>query len=452
MASLAWLSILHGIAGLVYMRIAISDMIRRKQIRIIHCVQVMYAFVYGFIPMIVFYREFLGQRNLIYSNYTGQGIFHLYFIFLVSTIAFSFLMIFYKVVFARGGDRRSCVGTIENQVPKNDKHILICGVVCLAVGWVSLYLWTMAYGSISAFIAEASMIRSGLSSVYNPLAFMKQFTRVLPISLYALLTAFLIRQPKGTTRIGYLLLIVAGLIGTWLYTLASDSRVQIGFTMIAVILIILKHRKKQNMKKYIFIVACLAVVALTATVFADPVTHYARYGVWQAPEKGIFDALIVEFRFIPSTQMKVMSAVQEGTLANKIADDFLLTITSWIPDRFIPFALPKSIWAYNTELVVGMNASGTVPSDLLTAGIYYFGLMGTIVYPAIFGALAGYVDRKLFRTTKSWYADPYYAGFACIFINAVSHNQFSAMVSAAFPLFLYFLVGCAVKLVYKYRN
>lgn len=450
MISLLFLSILYGVASIVYLCDSFRSIVRSGEIRIIHCLKLMYAFVYGLLPMLIYYREYRGERNLAYYNYSGEGIFTLYFFMLFSIAGYAIICLIYAHFYYRKTafleqDSTYEMMQLNDQKFKYNNYVFICGLLTMAVGWIGLVLWTRAYGSISNFILNANAIRSGRGGVANSLAFMKQFAKVLPISLYALIASFIVRRPHGLKKIGHFLSIILSLIGTYLYLLASDSRVTIAFCGIGIILIIIRHRKGKNIRKYILLACLIAVLLLVATMSADMITNYARYHIWVTSENGFVDSIIDEFRFIGTTQAYVLDNLFSRNLKLKVLDDWINALTSWFPERFIPFSLPMTVWTYNTMNISGSTLGGTVPSDMLSTGIYHLNVIGLFVVPAIYGYFAAVADSKIRRYGNSVYTDPYYGVLVGLFIQCVSHNQLSTFVASMFPMFVYYLIGYFVR-------
>ena len=174
-------------------------------------------------------------------------------------------------------------------------------------------------------------------------------------------------------------------------------------------------------------------------MLADTFTRYIRYGVWVENTDGLISNLTREFRFILSADMKVMKAWSEGILHKKIFDDLLNALTSWIPERFVPFEIPETIWRYNTA-IYPTSGSGTSPSALVSTGIYEIGILGAFVQPFILGLATAYADKKMKNSNARIYGDVYYGVCVGVFIQMVSHNQISTFVGSLFPAFLFFVL------------
>jgi hypothetical protein len=174
-------------------------------------------------------------------------------------------------------------------------------------------------------------------------------------------------------------------------------------------------------------------------MLADVYTSYVKYGKWISNTDGLISNLTKEFRFILSSDMKVMKAWSEGSLHRKIFDDLINAIVSWIPERFVPFEIPETVWRYNTN-IYHTGGSGTSPSALVSTGIYEIGLLGALIHPFILGLVTGYTDSRIKRGEAAQYGDVYYGVCVGLFIQMVSHNQISTFVGSLFPAFLFFVL------------
>ena len=433
------LPVLYGIMGVIYLVIAVRGILRKNDIYIFDLIRLMYAFVYGFVPCLIYFQEFQGERNLYFYDYSDEGIGRIVLMFVLSIIAYGLIHLSYKSVHKTDTFRLIQDGITSDQQEDISRRLLRSGIIALMIGWFCLVLWTRAYGSINNFILYASAIRSGRGTVYNRFAFVKQFVRIMPVSLYAIISAYCYERPRGTKKLFYLLLIAISMLGNYYYFMASDSRVTIIFIGMAVVMIFLRHRRHESVGRYLGIVMATILVLLLATMLADTFTYYARYGVWITSSEGLISSLTKEFRFICAAEMKVSKAWFAGDLHYKLADDFLNAITSWIPDRFIPFTVPDTVWTYNTNLY-GAVGSGTAPSSLVATGIYELGLIGALIHPFFFGLITGYTDKKLWKRSSMIYVDVYYGVFVGLFVQMVSHNQMSTFMMSLFPAFLFFLI------------
>lgn len=428
-------SILYGISGVVYAIVACRRIIRTNRMCLLDYVRLMYAFVYGFLPMLIYGLESNGDRNLRFYDYSPAGISRLVLFYLLSVCAYGAMNLGY---FAIPKSRKSS-SVIEQKDQNKANSIVVAGAICLLIGFVSLFMWTMAYGSLQNFMVYASQIRSGRGPIKNNFAFMKQFARILQVALYALVSGYLYGEPKKWKRVFVVALIACAVVGNYYFLLCSDSRASFLFVGIGIVSILITHRNKYSIRGTLFTSGIIMFILLLVTMMMDYFTNFIRYGNASDIQMDIIQTITTEFRFIPSTEMRVMRAWSEGVLDYQIGNDLLSALASWIPERFVPYKIPQSVWAYNTNLF-GRLSSGTQPSGLVSTGVYEIGLIGGLIHPFLYGVVTAIFDRKLFSRMKSKYADVYKALCVGLFIQMVSHNQISTFVASLFPAFMFMLI------------
>ena len=445
------ISVLYGFSGIVYFAIAIRGILRRNELRIFDLVRLMYSFVYGVIPFVLYWRESNGERNLYFYDYGLSGLTRIYIMWFLSIAVYGLVNLAYYSVRKNSGSDISNISDEPIDVEVFGRKLFICGVISLIIGFITLFLWTSAYGSLGAFIRNAARIRSSRGIIFNRFAFVKQFVRILPLAFYSLLSAFFYVRPKGIKRIGYIVLLVLSIVGNYYYFMASDSRITIIFIGLAILSISIRHRKRKNISRYLIFAAVIGFILLQATMLADSFTHYVRFGEWKSVNEGFINNFTKEFRFIVSSDMKSIKAWLSGDLKIQIGNDLITSLTSWIPDRFVPFEVPDTLWKYNTKMY-GTYTGATSPSSLVSTCIYEFGLIGVLIYPLFFGLLIGFTEKFLWSKRSETYADVYYGVLAGLFVQMVSHNQISSFVLALFPAFLFFLISFSVDRLIKKKE
>lgn len=434
------ISVLYGISGFAYLFIAIRGIVRKNELKIFDLIRLMYSFVYGFIPCLLYSLESNGQRNLYFYDYGLYGLTRIYLMWFFSWVAYGLMNLAYYSIKHNQKSIIISVNAYNISIRNKANRLVVCGVISLIIGFICLFFWTKAYGSLWNFIINAPKIRSGIGKINNPLAFLKHFVGILPLSLYSFFSAYLFERPKNLRRVLYFSLLAISIIGNYLYFLASDSRITITFIGVAVLFIGMRHRKREKISWYLFWAAIIVFVLLNATMFADTFSNYVRNGEWRISTGGLIERLTKEFRFIISSDMRVIKAWISGDLKIQIGNDILTSITSWIPERFLPFKIPATLWKYNTNLY-SYGSSGTSPTSLVATSIYELGLIGILIIPFIFGLLAGVIERMLKRNKSAIYSDVYYGLFAGLFVQMVSHNQISTFVTKLFPLFVFFVIS-----------
>lgn len=439
------ISILHLLFGGTVLIVTINGIVKCNKISVFDCIKLMYAMIYGFLQGLIYYYESLGERNLYYYDYSGQGIFNLYILLLFAVLIYLELILWHKC-FVRNNETIKPNELQLNKLVYIEKYgsaedIYHIGIIMLAFGFLCIFLWTRAYGTIQNFILNADAIRSSRSTVHNRFAFLQHFASIVLVSFYALFASFLSYKPSGLRKIVWLIMLGLSAICVYIYLLCTDSRVTIAYIGIAICLLMIKNRKSNNIKRTLGIAGILICVVLLLTMTADTVTHFVRYGEWKSGSFDLAHSLITEFRFTVSSEMMAMNQWWKGTLHIKFFDDLLNALISWFPESWTPFVRPESVWTYNTMNISGTIKFGQSPSDIVGTSIYEFGVIGVVLYPFIFSVLLSTVENALNKTNKTVYSDVLYAAFAVRLINLTSHNQLSSFALGCFSIFLYYLIA-----------
>ena len=454
MNALLYFALIYGLFGVIYLLLASKRILKQNGMRIFDYSKIWYAFVFGFLPMLIYFREYKGERNLFFTDYTKLEFGKMVLLLLFSLIVYACLNFGYGVIKKKKYESVVNDDTRQENVSETEtgRLLFVTGLILLVIAWISLYLWTRAYGSITSFILNAAAIRSGKSNITNRLAFMKHFVRLMNVALYALLSGYLYEKPKSWKKLFYIVFLIAAVIGNYYYLLASDSRITIVYTCFSCLSIAMRHRKRKNLFQYVIVYVPAVLVIFAVTVYADSFLRYLRYGEWIAKRADFISLIIREFRFSVSSEMRALTAWFEGILKWQIGNDIINSLFCWIPDRFIPFSLPNTVWAYNTNIYASYS-SGTAPSNLLATGIYELGLIGIVLYPFLWGMILGYIDRNIWSIPNNRFREVYYGIFLNIAITQISSSELSAFALALFPAFVFYLIsGFVEKTMYKRKR
>ncbi len=435
--SLSALALLYLITGIVYLLLEISFLKKTKKIYIISVTRLMFAFVYGFLPAIIFYRQYLGISSLRLSM-TYLDIINFYKVFVFSIFLYILLSIGYGDVNLSKKNLLIEECKELNVTPEIKSIWTICSFILLIIGWLSLHLWTKAYGSMWEFIQNANMIRSGLGEKKNSLAFFKEFAKVINFGFYGMLALTLYEKNRIKKSI-FLIATIIGLCGALIFTMASDSRISVGFTILGAVFIVvdynIKYRNK-TIKSQILIVAIALVAAYFCIIMSDSVmTSMRAEKDYVYEEVGMLDSVEKEFGFVIKTQQKAMQMLNDSEIESKLLDDVTRALFAWLPSRFHPKGLTsKSLWTYNTEILD--YPSGTQPTDILSAGIHYGGLFTLFLTPLLYGMLLKKIDIIASKKRNNLLVSAFYYGLLATFIQLVSHFQLYSIVLKFFAVFL----------------
>lgn len=437
------ISVLYGIFGIIAAFVTMHSLMKNRYITIFNCVRLMYVFIYGVIPCIIFYLESQDENNL-YNTFSSDEIGIILLCYFSSTFGFFTFTLIYNILIKKSY-KIEMTEELKNKGDRDYSYILKVGIACMVLGWLAMYIWTKAFGSLSSFIENASAIRSSRVKTVNRWAFMKYIASILPISMYAIFCSFLHLKPKGIKRIIHLGLIAVAAIGALYYFLASDSRVTIAFVSIALVIIYIRNHDGMEFGKLIPRIFIILGIGLILTASADRFSSYFRYGVVRARTDSIIHAIVKEFRFTISSQMTSVRVFMEGSQKYKILDDIVNAVVAWLPESRLPFPLPDTIWKYNTLCISNGSPAATSPTELYGAAVYSVGIIGLFLIPILYAWFTTIADNILYKHRNSLHSDIFYATTACYFINSVSHYQLSSLVGRFFPLFLYVVVAWVIR-------
>lgn len=442
------LACLYALSSAIYIMREIHFIKTSQHLTLISIARLMYTFVYGLLPFLIYARMAFGVSEISLDRKNWASLF-LWFLF--SVIGYLCICAGYQLGQTHTG--RFLKSRTKEKPVHTENTVFLCAVIVLVVGWISLFLWTRAYGSIWTFIENANAIRAGYGDRYNPLAFFTHFAKTIQYALYAFWALFL--HTRSGRKLLYLPFLLIAFVGTVTYTLASDSRASIGFTLIACAFIYISKKVREDRRaigKNILKIALIGLAAYLCIVWSDPIMRYIRFGTEiDLKDFDLLTSIIGEFGFIPRTQQKALQVWYSGEMHYMIINDIINALTAWLPSRFIPFALPTGLWAYNTSLFPS-TFSGTVPTDILSAGIYHVGILGICLLPFLYGRVLSFVEKKCRQRADEWYSDIVYYGIATIIINSISHFRIESLVLGAFPLFVFLIIWQTCSAYGKRRN
>ena len=424
------LGVLCGIWAFFPLAYAVRKIIREKQIKLISLANIMYAFVYGVLPAIVLFRQAMGtsERDLDTSN---EGILQLALVLVLSVIGFFALNLGYRATKVR----------IKPAVT-SEKVALYGGWVMLAIGAGSFFLWTRAAGGVMEFIELAPAIRGGWATFENPFAFLQNVTRILMLAACIMVSYWL----QHIKKFWMIVPAAAALYGAMLFAMAWDSRVAFGFIFLTILLVYVEYRvsvRKASMRRSLVMVGVIAVGLLLLIVASEAImSNFRGLELEQEETAGLFSIIEGEFGFVLSSQQRVMEAMFQFDYELQLFEDLLNAVTSWLPSRLIPFALPKTLWDYNTDVLFSYGG-GQIPTDLVSSSILYLGVLGVLVIPFVYGWMLKKADGALASEKYNFYRSAIKGVLATVVINSISHFSFSMMAETLFYVVLgHVVVAC----------
>lgn len=440
---MAVLAIIDLLWGFIILIAQIRIITRIRRIRIFNFSNLMFAFVYGFLPAIILFRNIYGNSTYEIDT-SDKGIVSLAVATALSVVVHLCMNLAYN-----GTKARKKIAEVSDDVA------ISSGFVMLVIGWLSLIIWTRADGGIFNFITHADGIRAGYYQLNNPFAFLEHITRILLFAGCLLFSAWM-QQQDLIRKIKLFIPAIAGLIGAFLFISAWDSRAAFGFFFLMIILVHIEYRVsiKQKVARTEFIkLAVILVAILILMVGSQTIMNSFRVGAYVSAGRSlnVFDIIETEFGFVLKTQQAVIGNVMHGTTSLQIFNDVINALFAWVPSRFIPFELPQTLWRYNTLLVSGTTIHGTVPSDILSSSISDLWLVGIIIIPFFYGRFLKRLDTFFYSENYSLYNSVIKCSFCTIALNQISHFSIEGIVAGMFYIVIGHLITLFVGKV-KTRN
>ncbi len=441
------LAALYLFVGIAYVLIELLYISRAKRIEIISLFRLMYSAIYGFLPAIMLYKLDSGTLSSMYMTLGEYGT-NMLIALIVSVIEYIILTVVYN------GTRKS---RLYNK-PYTDLSIntqkVSLTLVCI-MGFLSLILWTRAYGSVMNFIINADAIRANYSNIYNPFAFMEHFTKVFAFSFFVVIALLIREKRKKRTKLYTWFLLLTTFVGAITVMLCTDARGAIGTLIIVTVLYIINERVENShlsVKKALITLVIVVGAAFIAIVASEGVMNAFR-GLSDGTSeesRGILDIVISEFGYTFHSQAMAVKTVMDNPFQTMLFNDLLGGITAWLPSRFIPFELPIDIWNYNTELLREVKYFyGQAPSDFVSTTLYWFGPIGILLGPALMGWLIKKLETMFRRAAYSPYLMAVYARFMYYAVWWVSHCSIQYTVLALFGMFLVHLITKVVEIILR---
>lgn len=419
----------YAVLAISYLIIETRHTLRQKSFGMLSCARYMYAFIYGILPATICLQGESGRWTIDFSA-TGQM--QLFVILLLSLIGFAALSLGYKV---------AKPARVKKDQAMPTQPIILGATVILAIGWISFYLWTRAFGGISNFIQNADAVRANYSTVYNPLAFLEKVTRILQFAAFIFVPYFF--QVKGVKKIPIGVMAVLAAAGGIGFILATDSRTNAGFFVLAIYFIMMEYRLKVrgvSIKRALVETGIIAVIAFLIVILSEAVMEYIRFGtLMQTDTADSATTITNEFGFILQTQQHILKSWMNGGYQLQLGNDLVNALTAWIPSSFLPFKLPDTIWTYNTQLIAG-GVGGTIPTDMISASIYQIGILGPAIIPFLYGMAVKKIETKLERTQYNLFYSATKYAICLMVLHSIGYFQLYSFAQTAFYILASYII------------
>lgn len=337
----------------------------------------------------------------------------------------------------------------ENYSKEKCRNLLLSGYVLLAIGWIALFLWTKAYGSLVGIFKYSSLIRSGYVIIYNKYTFLKPFCAILLFSFAIFYSKLLGLKnynllKKCLTIIG----LIFSTIGSYIYIIANDGRMIIILILLTVIMpLIEKKNNKINLRKIIGYIIC-GIIMIIILGQLDNVTYYLKNKKRRKVEdnNNIITIIADELGYTYSNNININYLRNEGVINEyTLFSDIKNIMFAWVPQRFKPKDV-INLFDYNTTFY--KRTTGQIPTDIITASIYKFGIIGVIILPLIVGIFFKILEKKIFkkREKSDYYLVTAYLITTYLGLRFIAYYDLSQILFGSFYIIISIII---VKIISK---
>lgn len=406
----------------------------------------MYDFVYGIFPLWIFFQIIIENGSIIsiirMLDLSQEGVIALAFHYLYAFSGFIVICLTYYGSIGRVKIEHRCVSNHTTL----DQATYFAAWTCLAIGAVSMFLWSYAYGSIFQLIQQANRVRSGYGLVSNGLAFFKHPTKVVLLSSYlffAICTKIEKNKPLTAKKILNYIGLSCSLVLSYLYLMANDGRLTIVLFVVGLFwLYFSSGRKIKRPGKSLAIFVLLSAIALALLIKMDDITYFLRYGNFpiRTSNTSISSSVAKELLFLPLGGQTSILSVWSGKAPLTVFDDLVTGIFAWFPSSLKPHGF-EDVWNINTKLIYGDLSvlHGQAPCGIVTQGYYDARFVGVLFICIALGLSL----KKFDRIDQSNWSIMRYAIGADIFlmlIRCVPYFSLYDIVLGLFPIIIMVLV------------
>ena len=393
------LGLLYFISGCFYTYKEMKFIKWQKDLLLISYARLMYCFTFGFIPaslcfMYVALDIEVKLKTLVAVDYSYEGLIALFLFWILSVIGYTMLNIGYKYIYILKYGNIKLLSKNNCQITELQSFTI--ATICLIIGSICLYLWTLNEGNVFNFIVKANWYRGDYSNAMNnTYAMLKVPSRILELSTFLFFFYFI----QNNTKFKFLYLVgyIISFSSATLYLLCTDGRLDIAlFLGMQVIGFVLYRNKKVNISKNkIYTIVIIALLALFLISQLDDITYYIRYGnknlIETSESENFYITLMNEFGYIyEAGQMSIKTNIFDSGKWMLI-DDIVRGFFSCFPSKFTPDEFER-VWRWNTYLCTGSRLSATIPCDIISESIYDLSVLGPFVIPFLFGTIVRQVE------------------------------------------------------------
>lgn len=440
------LAVLHFIFGLI---ILVVDTLRIKKsgrYDFLSFIIVVFAIFYGLAPAAFHIANAIGY-DYSWSEYTRYT-YELYpLALLLAVISYLSLLAgwsvtgtFYdsdRLLYARpAGDTRNRALMTK---------MVVTAWLLLTASFTAYYLYSLAYGGFAGLAIVSNALRAGWSEVSNPWSFLKRFGGLTIVASYLFLVALRTKHAgahQHTSRLGFMLSSMFSLyvLLTW------QGRLTLAFYVLALILADAEFRQRRIRATTLFVpVALISVLLFAGNDLLYLFRQFAESG--HAPvfteKPGLEpaqDFILGELSFPIVSINTALSSIYNGVIGLRFFVDVPLGILGLIPQRWLTNTF-ETASTINTRLI-DPSLPGTIPTDLISFGIYSLGVYGPPVVSSILGIFARATQRYITKIRPAGLGVVLFFAYGLTIARSVAYADPAQILEGSF----YLLLGTVITL------
>lgn len=424
--------------------------------------QVAFILYYIFIPLISiiaieYYPNELSGFLLRISRAENS---QLFFAFVYTFIFYFTVISVYHIGIYRKGERNLKSTTIEkknnnfnlNYSFKSHKKGIFkfavgAGLICLIIAIIAELIIANSLGGIINAVSMGDKLRAfgGDNSNYIHQSRLP-FLVLMVFSLAS--TYFFVYALRIYRRFLVILLLILSIFASVFYLLINAGR--LGVLLYALpFLMDFAFRKFKH--PFIFL-SVISVAMLGLLGLLDDLFFYLSYGYVKESSSSIF-SIINEFAF-PYLNLVHVNNIND-TFGIRLGLDYFTWIVNIIPTSILSmFGLSKvtSGYEYITEYYFGANATGGIPTDLITLGVRQFSFVGVLLTALIIAIFSKYFDKIIYKVHSNRF---YFMTIriSLIMFIIVPYADLDSFVRNRYDMLLILVFAIIVnKIIYKNTN
>jgi len=325
--------------------------------------------------------------------------------------------------------------------------IVITAWLLLVASIAVYYLYSLAYGGFVGLAAVSNALRAGWAEISNPWSFLKRFGGLTIVASYLFLVAIRANHVGGhryTSRLGFILSFIFSLyvLLTW------QGRLTLAFYILSLILADSAFRQRRIRTSTLFVLGAL----ISSMLFAgDSLLYIFRQAIGESGRSSIFaekpglesvqDFVLGELSFPIVSINTALTSIYNGVTDMRFFVDIYLGLLGLIPQRWLTNTI-ETASTINGRLI-DSSLAGTIPTDLISFGVYSLGAYGPPVVSFILGLSARITQRYITEIRPSGLGVVLFFAYGLTIARSIAYADPTQILEGSF----YLLLGTAITLL-----